>query len=271
MLGNVQAAARGPLPFAKRYARRKVYAKSNVLHAAHAARPRAEPLSPGERRVTTRVRSVTRGAKVSRSAPPAPRLDRVRRCNRTRRRDMAKFLVVYRGGNPDAEMDDDVTAAWMDWFGVARRRRCSTWATRSRRRRRWTRTGRDRRRPRACRATRSSRPTASTTRPTRVAGLPPADGGWIGGGLRSRRDVAGRAVGRARAKRVAGPLNVDLARQRDAPRRACARTRGRRRGPGRGARRRGPATPRRAGRSRTRRRRPRGRPRAATSSIGSLA
>lgn len=31
MLGNVQAAARGPLPFAQRYARRKVYAKSNVL------------------------------------------------------------------------------------------------------------------------------------------------------------------------------------------------------------------------------------------------
>lgn len=31
MLGNVQAAARGPLPFAKRYARRKVYAKSNIL------------------------------------------------------------------------------------------------------------------------------------------------------------------------------------------------------------------------------------------------
>ena len=30
---------------------------------------------------------------------------------------MAKYLVVYRGGDPDAEMDDDVTAAWMDWFG----------------------------------------------------------------------------------------------------------------------------------------------------------
>ncbi len=29
---------------------------------------------------------------------------------------MAKYLVVYRGGNPDAEMDGDVTAAWMDWF-----------------------------------------------------------------------------------------------------------------------------------------------------------
>lgn len=30
---------------------------------------------------------------------------------------MAKFLVVYRGGNPDGDMDDGVMADWMNWFG----------------------------------------------------------------------------------------------------------------------------------------------------------
>ncbi|MFI5036788.1 MAG: hypothetical protein ACHQFZ_11390 [Acidimicrobiales bacterium] len=31
---------------------------------------------------------------------------------------MAKFLVVYRGGDPgDGEMDESVMDAWMGWFG----------------------------------------------------------------------------------------------------------------------------------------------------------
>lgn len=30
---------------------------------------------------------------------------------------MAKYLVVYRGGDPNGEMNDAVMNAWMNWFG----------------------------------------------------------------------------------------------------------------------------------------------------------